>query len=186
MKNGKQSASYLRCGLYADSGREKRCTRHAIRLDHLIELVSNRIRYYVDTCYTIDEKPLTVDAKGGGSTLEQERKSFAVQLEKRNQALKNLYLDKASGLIEDQQFRELNQTFLAEKAELECRIECLSQQISERKDLHQNDSVLDQARELLRLTQVPRELVVMLVKQIEIGERGPQSGEQEVRITWKF
>ena len=41
--NGKQS--YLRCKLYADSGKQQLCTRHSVRLDRLIELVSERIRW---------------------------------------------------------------------------------------------------------------------------------------------
>ena len=40
--NGKRA--YLRCKLYADSGREKLCTRHSVRLDRLIDLISDRIR----------------------------------------------------------------------------------------------------------------------------------------------
>ena len=45
---------------------------------------------------------------------------------------------------------------------------------------------MEQARELLRLETVPRELVVALVEKIEVGERDRESGRQEVRITWKF
>ena len=40
--------------------------------------------------------------------------------------------------------------------------------------------------ELLKLEIVPRELVVALIDKIEIGERNPDTGEQQVRITWKF
>ena len=48
--NGKKGAKrvyYLRCKLYADSGVEKLCTRHSIRLDWLIDLVLERLRHYV-------------------------------------------------------------------------------------------------------------------------------------------
>ena len=34
----------MRCKLYADSGVEKLCTRHSIRLDRLIDLVLERLR----------------------------------------------------------------------------------------------------------------------------------------------
>ena len=54
--NGKQS--YLRCKLYADSGSKRLCTRHSVRLDRLIDLISERIRYYVQTYYRLDPKDL--------------------------------------------------------------------------------------------------------------------------------
>ena len=45
---------------------------------------------------------------------------------------------------------------------------------------------MERAKELLKLEIVPRELVAALVDKIEIGERNPDTGEQQVRITWKF
>ena len=46
--------------------------------------------------------------------------------------------------------------------------------------------LINRAKELLELETVPRELVVALVEKIEIGEHNPDTGEQQVRITWKF
>ena len=91
--------SYLRCKLYADSGREKLCTRHSIRLDQLIELVSERIRHYVQSCYKLKELELPPPPDTRRDALEQEQKSLTTQLERRSQALKNLYLDRVSGIL---------------------------------------------------------------------------------------
>ena len=41
-------------------------------------------------------------------------------------------------------------------------------------------------RKLLELNTLPRELAVALIQKIEVGEQDPDTGEQEVRITWKF
>ena len=46
--------------------------------------------------------------------------------------------------------------------------------------------LMERAKELLKLKTVPRELVVALVEKIEIGERNPDTGEQQVRVTWKL
>ena len=46
--------------------------------------------------------------------------------------------------------------------------------------------LINRAKELLKLETVPRELVVALVEKIEIGERNPDTGEQQVRISWRF
>ena len=45
---------------------------------------------------------------------------------------------------------------------------------------------MKRARELLKLETVPRELVVGLIEKIEIGEKHPDTGKQNVSITWKF
>ena len=116
----------------------------------------------------------------------QEQKSLTAQLEKGRQALKNLYLDKVSGVLSEGQFVELNQGFLAEKSRLERRLAQIDQELGERTEPVDRAAMMDRARELLKLETIPRELVVALIEKIEVGEKNRESGEQEVRITWKF
>ena len=182
--NGKQS--YLRCKLYADSGKQKLCTRHSVRLDQLIDLVSDRIRYYVQTYYELDAKDIQPQRDTRREALEQEQKSLTVQLEKRSQALKTLYLDKVSGIISESQFVELNQSFLDEKSRLERRLGEIDEELENREQPRQQADLMEKARELLRLETVPRELVVGLIEKIEIGEKHPDTGQQEVKVFWKF
>ena len=185
-RQGRPRTSYLRCKLYADSGKAKLCTRHSIRLDKLIDLVSDRIRYYVLTYYKLE--PLDIQSKRDTrrEALEQERKSLTSQLEKRSQALKTLYLDKVSGIITDSQFTDLNQSFLEEKSRLEQRLAKIDGELTDHEKPQQQADLMERAKELLKLETVPRELIVALVEKIEIGERNLDTGEQQVRITWKF
>lgn len=185
-KQGRPRTFYLRCKLYADSGKAKLCTRHSIRLDKLEELVSDRIRYYVQTYYKLE--PLDIQPKQDSrrEALERERKSLTAQLEKRSQALKTLYLDKVSGILTDGQFADLNQSFLEEKSRLEQRLAKIDSELADREKPQQQADLMERAKELLKLETVPRELVVALVDKIEIGERNSDTGEQQVRITWKF
>lgn len=178
--------SYLRCKLYADSGKAKLCTRHSIRLDKLEELVSDRIRCYVQTYYKLEPLDIRPKQDTRREVLEQERKSLTVQMEKRSQALKNLYLDKVSGILTDGQFTDLNQSFLEEKSRLEQRFAKIEKELADQEKPKQPADLMERAKELLKLETVPRELVVALVDKIEIGERNPDTGEQQVRITWKF
>ena len=182
--NGKQS--YLRCRLYADSGKNKLCTRHSVRLDQLIGLVSDRIRCYVQTYYELDAKDLQPQKDTRREVLEQEHKSLTVQLEKRSQALKALYLDKVAGIISEDQFVELNESFLNEKSRLARRLTHIKEELIQREDTQQQISLMERARELLKLETVPRELVVELIDRIEIGERNPNTGQQEVKVSWRF
>lgn len=185
-KEGRPKVSYLRCKLYADSGTEKLCTRHSIRLDQLLQLVSERIRYYVQDNCTLEELDIPPPKDTRREALEQEQKSLTAQLEKRSQALKNLYLDKVSGILSEGQFVELNQDFLSEKSHLERRLTQTGEELEERKQPVNQSALMERARELLKLETIPRELVVTLIEKIEIGEKNLETGKQEVRITWKF
>ena len=185
-QQGRPRISYLRCKLYADSGEEKLCTRHSIRLDRLIELVSERIRRYVQSCCKAEEFHLPPPEDTRRGALEREQRSLAAQLEKRSQALRNLYLDKVSGVLREDQFIELNRDFLAEKSRLEERLAQVGRELRERAEPPDQAARMEQEKELLKLETIPRELVVALVEKIEVGERDRESGRQEVRITWKF
>ncbi|MCI8812520.1 MAG: recombinase family protein [Oscillibacter sp.] len=185
-RQGRPRRAYLRCKLYADSGKARLCTRHSIRLDKLEELISDRIRYYVQTYYKLEPVDIQPKQDAGREALEQERRSLTAQLEKRSQALKTLYLDKVSGLLTDGQFADLNQSFLKEKGRLEQRLAKIESELVDQEKPQQQADLMERAKVLLKLETVPRELVVALVDKIEIGERNPDTGEQQVRITWKF
>ena len=115
-----------------------------------------------------------------------EQRTLSAQLEKRSTALKNLYLDKVSGVLSEGQFVELNQDFLAEKSRLERRLEQIDQELSGQEPPRNQEEVMAKARELLELKTLPRELAVMLIEKIEIGEQNQETGRQEVKIHWKF
>lgn len=185
-QKGRPRTSYLRCKLYADSGKTKLCTRHSIRLDKLTDLVSERIRYYVQTCYKLESLDVQPNRDTRREALEQEQKALKVQLDKRSQALKTLYLDKVSGILTDGQFMDLNQSFLEEKGRLEQRLAKIDSELADQENPRQQSDLMERAKELLKLETVPRELVVALVEKIEIGEKNPDTGEQQVHITWKF
>ena len=115
-----------------------------------------------------------------------EQRTLSAQLAKRSAALKNLYLDKVSGVLSEGQFVELNQDFLAEKSRLELRLAQIDQELSNQEKPRNQEEVMTKARELLELKTLPRELVVMMIEKIEIGEQDPETGRQEVKIHWKF
>ena len=87
--------------------------------------------------------------------LLQEQKTLSAQLEKRSTALKNLYLDKVSGVLSEGQFVELNQDFLEEKSRLERRLAQIDQELSGQEQPRNQEEVMDKARELLELKTLP-------------------------------
>ncbi len=184
--SNKQGRYYLRCQLYVNSGKKRRCTRHGVRLDRLIDLVSARVRQYVQTYYSLDDLDIQPRQDSHLAAMQQERKTLVAQLEKRSAALKSLYLDKVSGLLDEGQFVELNRSFLEEKRRMDQRLAQLDQELSAEAEPKERDALMDRARELLKLDPVPRELYVSLIERIEIGEADPDTGRQDVDIHWRF
>ena len=91
-----------------------------------------------------------------------------------------------AGINGEGQFVELNQSFLDEKSRLEQRLGRINEELENREQPQQQADLMEKARKLLRLEAVPRELVIGLIDCIEIGERNPNTGQQEVKISWKF
>ena len=81
---------------------------------------------------------------------------------------------------------ELNQSFLEEKSRLERRLHSIREDLAEGEHSEDRTDLMERAKELLKLETVPRELVVELVEKIEICEKNPGTGQQKVKITWKF
>lgn len=179
---------YLRCGLYAGSGGEKRCTRHGIRLDRLLEAVAERVRLYIGQSHALDGLVLPKHGDTGkeAEALERERKAVAARMEKHTLALKSLYLDKVSGVLREDQFVALNRSFSEEKARMERRLAEIGRELEEYSRPRDREADMARAGELLRMEVVPRELAAALIERLEIGERDPFTGEQRVRIHWRF
>ena len=178
--------SYLRCKLFVTSGKRRLCSNHSIRLDQLIDLVSERIRFYVQTYFRLEKLDVQPRQNTRITTLETERKQLTAQMEKRSTALKTLYLDKVSGLLSEDQFLELNQSFLKEKAQMEKRLSQIDSELAAVGKSESREELMRRAEDLLKLETIPRELVVMLIEKIEIGQRNRETGQQEVKILWKF
>lgn len=81
---------------------------------------------------------------------------------------------------------ELNQSFLDEKSRLERRLNSIQEELLEGEHSKDQADLIEQTRGLLKLETVPRELVIGLIDRIEIGEKDPTTGRQEVKVFWKF
>lgn len=182
--------SYLRCRLSIASGGRAFCTRHAIRLDRLIEFVADRLREHITEYYVPGNlNRFSVKKKPDDRTelLQKELRSLEEKIGKRSMALKNLYLDKVSGLIDEAQFISMNREFLAEKETMTKRQVVLQKELDSLEIPGENrDGLVQRIQELMKFDPMPRELFVMAIERIEIGEKDLNTGQQEVHIRWKF
>jgi len=179
--------SYLRCKLYATGKSQNLCTKHSIRLDKLTEVVEEKIRGYIKQHYEIgDASRFEVENQSDKkqAKLEKEIQSLRSQIERRSLALKNLYLDKVSGVIDETQFGEMNESFLAEKKSLLKHLEKANAEIAMLDGSKPtNAGIIEKIKGLLECKPMSRNLIALMVDTIEVSEKLP-TGEQQININW--
>ena len=116
-----------------------------------------------------------------------ELKRLKGEVERRRKAVQQLYLDKVSGLLDAVQFAEMNRAFGEEIKSAENRIRGLEAELEQQ--LKETDVVQAQrqrVRELAQVSQLTRELVVLLVHRVIVSPKDPLTGEQKITIEWNF
>lgn len=180
---------YVRCRMHQRA--PKRCgNKTCTNLDELQELVLRRIREYAAEYFDPEkvelprrEDPMRQRAQAQRSEL----KRLKGEVERRRKAMRQLYLDKVSGLIDAVQFSELNRAFGEEIKSAESRIHGLEAELEQQPK--ETDSVPAQrqrVRELAQIPQLTRELAVLLVQRVIVGIKDPLTGQQEITIEWEF
>lgn len=177
---------YLRCRLFIDSLNPKLCTNHSIRLDKLIDYVSDQVRAYVNDYFDVSKVEIKQpDRSASIIEAEKEKSRLETELGKRSAALRSLYLDKVSGAISESQFAEMNAAFLDEKEKLEIKLGKIISALDKPPADESKDDLMKRAKKLLELEEVPRELFVALIEEIRVGQRDKKTGEQAIEIRWK-
>ncbi len=182
------ATSYLRCKAY-DIDKSSCCGNHAIRLDQLEEAVSERIRGYIEHyCDRAEAEQLarTDAAQSKSELLESERKRITKEIERRQKAMRNLYLDRSQGIVDAALFKELNTGYLNERRNLESRLETIDEERGDLTDADDIESIKKRIDKWLDFDQVSRELIADFVDSIEVGQREKGTSQQEVRIHWRI
>lgn len=183
--------SYLRCKIYATSADKGLCTSHTIRLDFLRDIVTDKLREYMNNI--LDENNAAHQLQAASETdsrikeLQNEVSSIDKQLQQNSQVLKDLYFDKIKGSITYEQFVELNKSFLMEKEMLNLRkanVEKLIEELGEK--LRNMDRWVEIAKRYKDFQELTPQLVNEFIEYIEVGEKNKDTGEQRVKIKWVF
>lgn len=186
---------FYRCNKYNNCGINA-CTPHYIEEKHLCEFVLNDIRSYARL--TIQEKEIL--AKKLHYTLSKSNESEVnvlgsniKNIEKRltviSSSLKNLYVDKCSGIILEDMFLSLMNDFKKEQGELETRLHLLRQELSE---VNQASSEIDKWMSIIEkyseLETLDRAIVMELINRIVVSERTKINDEwyQTIEIEYRF
>jgi DNA invertase Pin-like site-specific DNA recombinase len=113
--------------------------------------------------------------------------TFTERFEQCSEAVKNLYLDKVSGIITEDEFISLSKDFHDEKTKLEQLIKQENDEIifiEKRMKSSENKSAI--LKEYLKIEKLTREHVNALIDCIYIGRRDPITKELPLEIHWNF
>ena len=180
---------YVRCRMHQRA--PKRCgNKTCTNLDDLQELVLRRIREYAEEYFDPEkmELPRRDDpVRQREQAKRSELKRLKSEAERRRKAVQQLYLDKVSGLIDAVQFSEMNWAFGEEIKSAEKRIRGLEAELErQQQDSSEPRDQMQQVQQLLQLSTLSRELVVLLVDRIVVEPKSTGEKYQNITIEWNF
>ena len=180
---------YVRCRMHQRAPEQcgnKTCTN----LTDLQNVVLQRIRAYVSDWFDPEKVKLPEQddpVRQRNQAMREELRKLRGDVERRRKAMQELYLDKVSGLIDSAQFFEMNKSFLDEVSSAEARIEKLESELEQQKEESATiQTQMQRVRELAQVSQLTRELVVLLVHRVIVSPKDPLTGEQKITIEWNF
>ena len=119
--------------------------------------------------------------------IQSEQRSYEEKIEEYAEALRQLYVDKAKGLISARDYFEMSEGFQADKAKFEGMIQTCVEQL---KDIDARIQIGDNRTELIaqyvELDHLTRTMTEILIDHIEIGKRNKDTGQVPVAIYWNF
>ena len=119
--------------------------------------------------------------------MEEERKQLEKKIAKVQNNSVQLYKDKLSGLINDEQFKLLNDNFNSEINQHNKRLELIEKEIEqlsgEKQTALSREAILEKYKNTEKLT---FELVHELIEGVYVGKLDPETHEREIEIHWKF
>ncbi len=181
---------YLRCKLYARDPKKNLCTSHSIRLDQLEELVKEKIKIHIE--HISDDNLVYRLQQENDIVKRMERKKKEIsridkEMKEKEEIIKNLYIDKYKGNINQEQFNELNSSFIKDKENLRERQNMLKEEVE---SLNESLSTIDKWYETVEkyksFERLTNTMVNELIDHIEIGEKDKDNKNQQVKIVWNF
>ena len=152
------------------------------RLDYLENLVTRRLWELLARWFSPEEVPPYRPDEELEAAVSREAALLKGEIGRRDRALKELYLDKASGLLTTEQFREMSGDYAREKAAMSERLARLEETMARQAQPEPAGRALE---DFVDREAMPAQLLAAFVERIEVGTRDG-GGRQAVRIAWKI
>lgn len=178
---------YLKCT--SRSTRMESCIGSTIILDHLenhvIQQVNKLAEAYFEQNDIAKQTSFEDEQKRNFDKAIQTRIRIEKRISESKLALKNLYMDKVTGIINEDEFVSLKKNITDEKVHYQLELDKIASDIMafqayEEKEENRKD-IINKYRRVSRLS---REIVDELVEMIYVGHKDPNTGERLIRIAW--
>lgn len=182
--------NYLRCRL-ASKTKSEECTGHNIRYSVLEEKVLSEIQTHINSILedetTAEEIANTVvGEKNPISELEKKIKELRKEKERIVLGLKNCYMDKYTGEIDEDLFLRMKNDFNKKAKRLDGELALAENKLLQYRGAAE---MKDRGKEIVRrytnFSELTNEITHDFIEYIEIGEKNTKK-EQEVLVHWKF
>lgn len=185
-QSGENRYKYYRCRTVKNS--EGICDNlNSIRQIDLEDLILKELQKLSDTYF--DETQISLHQKQSNRipAIEEEKKQLEKKIAKIQNNSVQLYKDKLNGLINDSQFKILNDNFNSEITQHNKRLELIEKEIErlsgEKQTSLSREAILSKYKNTEKLT---FELVHELIEGVYVGKINPETYEREIEIHWKF
>ena len=171
------------------------CTTHSIGYENLKKLVAEKIREKILAFYNFDNVSdnlfVTNNNLNKAKLLQNKTETLSKEMEDINKAIKELYLNKASGKVPEDVFDDINASFLSDKSAKQKELDKIQNDLSnlEEKELNskfikeQKEKIINHFKDFKELT---FDIVNNFIDFIEIGEKDKKTKSQDVVIHWNF
>lgn len=185
-RNGKRY-SYLRCKLYATD--KRKCQKNVINLAPLEEQVLSLLREHINRCFdrsALERLAVEDNRQTAIASLEAQARELRRKTQQRSKAMRELYLDKSSGLIDEEQFFELNSGYLEEKNRCQKRLTAIENELGMKEGEPTQNQMKAKLEKWLRCETLTRELAAEFIDYIEIGRPAAKNAPCPIHIHWLF
>ena len=161
----------------------------SVRQSDLEAVILKELQILIDNYYDPEQIRLNkaVSAENTLNTVEIEKSQLDKQITKLKSSSVQLYKDRLNGLLDDEQFKLLNDSFNAELKQLQERLKLLDEKVAKlnakSNTSRSREEVLEKYRNVEKLS---FELVQEMIERVYVGKQNPETNEREVEIRWKF
>ncbi|MFR7720584.1 MAG: DUF4368 domain-containing protein, partial [Hominilimicola sp.] len=162
---------------------------HSIRQIDLEDLILKELHKMSETYFDENEIKLQKkrDSQNRLSTLQEEKRQIENKIAKLQNDSVQLYKDKLSGIVSDEQFKIFSDSFNSELSNYNERLELIEKECiglsTEKKTTLSREMILEKYKNIDKLT---FELVHELIDKVYVGALNLETKEREIDIHWKF
>lgn len=180
---------YLRCSTryYAP----EKCIGINISYDKLYDLVFSEFKALISQMVDEDKVSSYTTLRDKSQEMleyyQNEYLKAQIAMEENSKCLKNLYIDKVKGLINDSMYTQLSEAFTAEKNDIIRQLSQIKERIEAiHTDMNRSQSKLDLIKEYVDCNELTFEMVRIFIEKIIIHPKKPYSRKDNVEVFWNF